>query len=241
MSSLRCVLDEAKRQRILALVANGSSRNVAARYVGCAASTIIRTAMRDPDFGVELARAEHTAEIALLRAIQAAGKMPQHSCAAAWLLERRNPEDFAPRPPLLMTEQEMADTLAQFAHIIHKDMSEEDYERALQKIDGVIIEARSAIKQRGALPYTPPPCDDHPAAAAPTHGHRIDVDPLDDASGDDSPYYGEPPQFDSDAAFPVSQFASATTPLEVEIDLCIDAQDIKCVPTIGSDFAQRPK
>jgi len=45
----RDVLDAAKRQKILALVANGSSRRTAARYVGCEPSTIGRTAMRDPE------------------------------------------------------------------------------------------------------------------------------------------------------------------------------------------------
>jgi len=38
----RYLLDESKRRVIIALVTNGSSRRVAARYVGCAPSTITR-------------------------------------------------------------------------------------------------------------------------------------------------------------------------------------------------------
>ena len=53
----RPVLDEKKRAKIIALVANGSSRRMAARYVACAPSTITRTAMRDPDFAAQLAAA----------------------------------------------------------------------------------------------------------------------------------------------------------------------------------------
>ena len=41
---------------------------MAAKYVGCAASTITRTALRDPDFAEQLAAAEQSAEIDALRA-----------------------------------------------------------------------------------------------------------------------------------------------------------------------------
>ena len=47
-------LDEAKRRKIIALLANGSSRRVAARVVGCAHSTITRTAERDPEFAADV-------------------------------------------------------------------------------------------------------------------------------------------------------------------------------------------
>ncbi len=50
------VLDETKRKTIIALLANGSSRRMAAGYVGCAPSTITRTAARDPEFAAQLAR-----------------------------------------------------------------------------------------------------------------------------------------------------------------------------------------
>ena len=44
------VLDEQKRGQILAILSVGCSQNMAAQYVGCAASTIQRTAERDPKF-----------------------------------------------------------------------------------------------------------------------------------------------------------------------------------------------
>ena len=59
------MLDESNRRTIIALITNGSSRRVAARYVGCAHTTITRTAARDPEFAAQLARAEHSAEISL--------------------------------------------------------------------------------------------------------------------------------------------------------------------------------
>ena len=48
-------LDENKRRKIIALLANGSSRRVAARYVGRSPSTIHRTMLRESsqDYTVE--------------------------------------------------------------------------------------------------------------------------------------------------------------------------------------------
>ena len=54
------MLDAVKRQLILDLATEGLSRRAIARIVGCAPSTITRTARRDPGFGVELALAEET-------------------------------------------------------------------------------------------------------------------------------------------------------------------------------------
>ncbi len=91
--------DERKRQKVLALLANGSSRRMAARYFGVAASTITRAGVRDPDFGRQLAEAEQSSEIEILRAIRGAARKAGYWRAGAWLLERRNPDDFAPAPP----------------------------------------------------------------------------------------------------------------------------------------------
>jgi hypothetical protein len=139
----RHVLDDAKRKTIIALVTGGCSRRAAARYVGCAPSTIIRTARRDPDFALALARAEETAEITLLRSIQAAGKLPGHWRASAWLLERRNPDEFAPRAPNVVTQQQFAEVLASVAETLCHALPEDNYCRVLQKIEEVVEEVRS--------------------------------------------------------------------------------------------------
>ena len=65
------VLDEKKRRQVVAILANGSSRRVAALVVGCSHSTIGRTAQRDPEFAAELDAAEHKCEIEALRQIRA--------------------------------------------------------------------------------------------------------------------------------------------------------------------------
>ena len=58
----RPVLDEIKRREILAILAVGGSRRVAAKYVGCAVSTIQNTADRDPQFAAQLHRMEYQSD-----------------------------------------------------------------------------------------------------------------------------------------------------------------------------------
>jgi transposase-like protein len=58
----RRALDEVKRREVCALISAGSAIADAARYVGCAASTIHREAMRNPEFREHLRRANLTNE-----------------------------------------------------------------------------------------------------------------------------------------------------------------------------------
>jgi hypothetical protein len=146
MHSPRNVLDDAKRRMIIALVTQGSSRRVAARYVACAASTITRTAQRDPEFAAQLARAEQMAEINLLRAVHDAAKEPKHWRAAAWLLERRNPEDFAARPPHLATSLQVSDLVGQVVELLHDDLPQENYHRAMRKLEHWLTELKAAYQ-----------------------------------------------------------------------------------------------
>jgi hypothetical protein len=124
LTSRAYVLNDAKRKTIIALIANGSSRRAAA----------------------ELARAEQATEVSLLRSVHAAAKETKHWRAAAWLLERRNPEDFAPRPLNLFTEQQMADMISQIVEIVHGDLTDETYRRAMEKLDELLAEADSLKK-----------------------------------------------------------------------------------------------
>ena len=127
-------------------------------------STITRTAARDPEFAAQLARAEQTAEINLLRSVQTASKMPKHWRAAAWLLERRNPEDFAVRQPHLVTEQQMADIITHLIEVINEDLPEENYRRAIQKLDDVLLEMRNLHEPIGVEPI-----DDDPSTYDPDY------------------------------------------------------------------------
>lgn len=136
----RTVLDAAKRQRIIALVANGSSRRIAARFVGCSPSTITRTAARDPAFAADLARAEEALEVECLRAIRDAAKTPRYWRAAAWLLERRNPDDYATRTPRLYTAAQVLELFTQALTPLSPDVSDAPRHEAVKKLSTLLLE-----------------------------------------------------------------------------------------------------
>jgi len=111
-------LDEAKRQQVLKLLTLGCSRKTAALFVGCAPSTIRRTALRDPAFGEAINRAEGGVEAVYLQRINKASAKEQYWRAAAWVLERRNPEDYALRRPDAVTPQQLRVFIAQLIQVI---------------------------------------------------------------------------------------------------------------------------
>jgi hypothetical protein len=135
-------LDDQKRWKIISLLANGCSRRVAARFVGCSPMTITRTAARDPAFADQIAAAEHSAEIDALRLIRAAAKNERYWRAAAWFLERKNPDDYAPRPPFLFTPEQAKRLMAHLAIILNEEIPEENFDRAMKKIEQLLESCR---------------------------------------------------------------------------------------------------
>lgn len=143
------LLDEGKQREICAILAIGGTRCVAARYVGCAESTITRTAQRDPDFALRLERAETDLELFQLQNIRQASKSSWN--AAAWILERRLPERYGKRSPLTIP---LADLQAAFdgaMEFVLEALSDEEARETLQaKIDEYFanLAAERATKRR---------------------------------------------------------------------------------------------
>lgn len=127
------VLDHVKKREILAIVAMGCSRRTAASYVGCSPKTILNTADRDPEFAAQLRRAEHASEIEYLQRIRNAAKKEQYWRAAAWALERINPEDFAKRPPRSLTPEQIAALLLQLADVLVAELPVGAYRKRVVK------------------------------------------------------------------------------------------------------------
>ena len=88
-------LNETKRREICALVSAGAGIHRAAQYVGCSQSTINREAQRDEEFREQLRRAKATTQLAPLQAMRQA--VQTNWRAAAWMLERSDPEQFGRR------------------------------------------------------------------------------------------------------------------------------------------------
>ncbi len=128
------VLDHKKRRQILAVLANGNSRRTAALYVGCSPGTITQTIRRDPEFAEEVARAERTADIELVRAIRDAAREGKYWRAAAWLLERRNPADFLLRRPDTFTLEELEERVGAMANLVAQAVPAEYHDRIAKQL-----------------------------------------------------------------------------------------------------------
>jgi hypothetical protein len=100
-------LDETKLREICALVTAGSGIIGAARYVGCATSTIRREACRNPDFNDRLRRASLAAELTPLNAVREAAK--KYWRAGAWLLERLDAQRYGKQNVRLLKPEQFAD------------------------------------------------------------------------------------------------------------------------------------
>ena len=149
-------LDERKRRQIIAILANGSSRRVAARAVGCSTSTIQRTADRDPEFAAELDAAEQTLEIEALRHIRQAAKNGRYWRASAWLLERRNPSDFARRDPNTLTEQDVLNLWLHVSDPLIRKLSDEEFDEFQDKLHEMAMAFYESDDLAKYLPIPPP-------------------------------------------------------------------------------------
>ncbi|MEN6459180.1 MAG: hypothetical protein ABFC63_09640 [Thermoguttaceae bacterium] len=127
------VLDEAKQREIAAIVSLGCSQATAARYVGCAPSTITRTARRDPAFAERLGRARSNAEMGFVKNIRDAASKEQYWRAAAWALERFFPDEYAQRQPGAITADELAQILRRFAEMIMAQVPVGRYRKSIVK------------------------------------------------------------------------------------------------------------
>ena len=102
-------LNETKKREVCALLSAGASMPFAARYVGCSAKTIHNEAQRDKEFGDRLRKSQLVAQLEPLRAVRK--KATTHWRAAAWLLERGDPEQFASPNQKFFKPQDVADLL----------------------------------------------------------------------------------------------------------------------------------
>jgi hypothetical protein len=147
----RPVLDEGKKREILAILAVGGSRRVAASYVGCAVSTIQSTACRDAEFGQAIRHAEHQSELAYLKNIQTAAKKEQYWRAAAWALERRNPNEYGRRKPDVLTPEQVTFLLAQLAEIVLSEVPVASFrKKILKRLDALYSALRRSAKKEPA-------------------------------------------------------------------------------------------
>ena len=117
-SCFRGLLDPVKRTILLKLLAKGLSRRAAAGLVGCHTAAVGRTAQRDPEFALQLAEAEEALSLAGPAAHHRRRRRPAFWRAAAWILERTQPEQFARRTPDTITVEELGNVLSRVLDVV---------------------------------------------------------------------------------------------------------------------------
>ena len=127
------VLDEFKQGQIVAIVSMGCSQRTAARYVGCAPSTILYTAEHNEAFAKTLEHARSQAVVTHVKNINSAAKKAQYWRAAAWALERLSPEDYAPPHTDALSAEQIFKLLAFLSQIIAEEVPVDKYRKNIMK------------------------------------------------------------------------------------------------------------
>jgi tRNA-dihydrouridine synthase len=121
MSGRHRTLDDVKQGQICALVAVGCSLTSAANYVGCDRGTVRREAARNPEFAKQVRRAESKAELQPLETMRDAAAKDWR--AAAWLLERTKPEQYARTSSNLVRIETVHDLVARCLEVIAEEFA----------------------------------------------------------------------------------------------------------------------
>lgn len=132
----RLLADEEKRRTLFAMISIGSGREAAARHVGCSVWTIAREAARDAEFDRRLREAETAAQLLPLQMLRTASR--SHWRAAAWLLERLNPEQFVRRRPDTLSPTELNAMIEQVVGLLAEEFGDQDQQqRILRRLEQV--------------------------------------------------------------------------------------------------------
>lgn len=150
-------LDDAKRREVCALISAGCGIEGAARYVGCVASTIRREGARNPEFGDAIRRAHVSAELTPLQMMREFAR--KYWRAAAWLLERTNPQRFAKQNVRFLTP----DQFGQYVEVLQDIMCDAIKDsatrrRVIRRLNELTkVAERESWAQREPIPKMPKP------------------------------------------------------------------------------------
>lgn len=112
-------LSESKQNEVCALIHAGCTLAAAARYVDCSVLTLQREARRNPDFYEKLRKARYSNELSPIRTLRDAAAHDWR--AAAWVLERTQPQHYSKRAANSFSPQEVAELLDRVCDIIRHE------------------------------------------------------------------------------------------------------------------------
>lgn len=100
-------MNDAQRKQLLGGIRRGVSLRASALSAGATEAHVRAEVKRDPAFGEAIEKAQADAEVLLVAKMHELAQTDPR--AASWLLERINPERYAPQKPKaeMLTEQEV--------------------------------------------------------------------------------------------------------------------------------------
>lgn len=138
-------LDDVKRREVCALISAGCTFEAAARFIGCNAVTIRREAARNREFRNDLRKAELTAQALPLQAMRKAASSNWR--AAAWLLERTQPQAFGLRRPWHCSAEDVEQATEIIYDVVQEEVTNrDDLRRIWERIDALCDHLKSLSK-----------------------------------------------------------------------------------------------
>ena len=101
-----------------------------------------------PSFRRELAESQAGADLKALRLIDRATDQEKYWRAAAWMLERRNPEEYGRRPPDTFTAEQVADILAGFVRAVLSIVPDDCGQAVMDAFDQLVTGIADRAKRR---------------------------------------------------------------------------------------------
>jgi hypothetical protein len=166
-------LCETKQREICMLVATGCTLETAARFVGCTPVTIFRESRRNPEFGERLGRSRASAEITPIKTMRQAATSQWR--AAAWLLERTQPEQFAKRAANTFTQEDVATLLSHACEVFRRETRDaEKYARIKRHVAALVKKSFASPLLDDADPAFAPPVVAPAETATPSSPSRVE-------------------------------------------------------------------
>jgi hypothetical protein len=113
-------LSTEKQGEFCRLLMAGCVMETAARLIGCNPATIRREAKRNREFAERIRVTRRTVDMSPIAAMREA--VHQDWRAAAWLLERTQPEVYAKRPAKTFSERDVANLLDRVCDIVRREI-----------------------------------------------------------------------------------------------------------------------
>jgi hypothetical protein len=136
-------LCEIKQRDLCALISSGCTLPVAARHVGCSVFTIRREARRNPRFQERLRLSQLTTELTPVTTLRRAASTAWR--AAAWLLQRTQPQNYARRSADAFGHHDLAELIERICDCIRDETHDSrQFARCERRIN---VEVRAVMRK----------------------------------------------------------------------------------------------